>query len=256
MLLKICSYVLICGYEHGNAKGGEEKGPSGGKGPSQVEEKDQAKGSFPRGIMQSRKKRAHAFSNELHEYMMSGEDKPQPKSCETFVDKKASHRHDPPCWSSAINKQSDTSTKSTTKQAKRPCPTRKTRSKSFTRVLDIAKKMKSLSIESEFIVNEYERHFILAAASGVTYEIEINNSPNCTCKYCNDRDVWSHITWLLLNHFKVPEDDSLLHQWGYTSYELEGIFGKRQRRRIVHHVKRSTQEVTPKVNLLQFVNGS
>ena len=64
------------------------------------------------------------------------------------------------------------------------------------------KKMKSLSIESEIIVNEHERHFILAAASGVTYDIEINNSPNCTCKYCYDRDVCSHITWLLLNHLK------------------------------------------------------
>ena len=84
--------------------------------------------------------------------------------------------------------------------------------------------MKSLSIKSEIIVNEHECHFILAAASGVTYEIEINNSPNCTCKYCNDQDVCSHITWQLLNHFKVPEDDSLLHQWGYTSHELEGIF--------------------------------
>ena len=186
---------------------------------------------------------------------MSGEDEPQPKSCETFVDEKASHRHDPPRRSSAMNKQSDKSTKSTAKQAKRPCPLRKTRSKSFIRVLDIAKKMKSFSIKSEIIVNEHEGHFILAAASGVTYDIEINNSPNCTCKYCNDRDVRSHITWLLLNHFKVPEDDSLLHQRGYTSHDLEGFLGRVRRSR-AHHVKRSPQEVTPKVIPLQFVNGS
>ena len=106
------------------------------------------------------------------------------------------------------------------------CPLRKTRSKSFIRGLDTAKKMKSLSIKIEIIVNQHEHHFILAAASGVTYEIEINNSLNCTCKYCNDRDVCSNIMWLLLNRFKVPEDDSLLHQRGYNNHQLEGIFGK------------------------------
>ena len=217
----------LLGYEQGTY--------SGGKGPSQrvISKRNYAE----------QEKRAQAFSNELHEYMMSGEDEPQPKSCETFVDEKASHRHDPPRRSSAMNKQSDKSTKSTAKQAKRPCPLRKTRSKSFIRVLDIAKKMKSLSIKSEIIVNEHERHFILAAASGVTYDIEINNSPNCTCKYCNDRDVCSHITWLLLNHFKVPEDDSLLHQRGYTSHELEGIFGKSKKKQ-----SSPCQEKSPRSN--------
>ena len=103
--------------------------------------------------------------------------------------------------------------------------------------------MKSLSIKSEIIVNEHERHFILAAASGVTYDIEINNSPNRTCRYCNDRDVRSHITWLLLNHFKVPEDDSILHQRGYTSHELEGIFGKSKKKQ-----SSPCQEKSPRSN--------
>ena len=218
-----------------NLRGYEQGTYSGGKGPSQrvISKRNYAE----------QEKRAQAFSNELHEYMMSGEEKPQPKSCETFVDEKASHRHDPPRRSSAMNEQTDKSNKSTAKQAKRPCPLRKTRSKSFIRVLDIAKKMKSLSIKSEIIVNEHERHFILAAASGVTYDIEINNSPNCTCKYCNDRDVCSHITWLLLNHFKVPEDDSLLHQRGYTSHEVEGILGKSKKKQ-----SSPCQEKSPRSN--------
>ena len=199
-----------------NLRGYEQGTYSGGKGPSQsvLSKRNYAE----------QEKCAQAFSNELLECMVSGEDKPLvPKSCETFVDEKASHRHDPPCQSSASKKQSSTSTK-TSKPVKRPCPLRKTRSKSFIRVLDIAKKMKSLSIKSEIIINEHERHYILATASGVTYDIEVSNSPNCTCKYCNDRDVCSHITWLLLNHFKVPEDAYLLHQRGYTSHELESIF--------------------------------
>lgn len=213
MLLKICSYVQIY--------------VAMSKEPT-VGEKDWAKGSFQRGIMQSRKNvHKHSAMSVLNTWWVGKINLNQ--SHVRLLLMKKPHRHDPPRWSSAIKKQSDTSTK-TTKQVKRPCPVRKTRGKSFITVLDIAKKMKSPSIKSEIIVNEHERHFILAAASGVTYEIEINNIPNCTCKYCNDRDVCSHITWLLLNNFKVPEDDSLLHQWGYTSHELEGIFGKNNKK--------------------------
>ena len=142
-----------------NLSGYEQGTYSGGKGPSQsvISKRSYAE----------QEKRAQAFSNELLECMVSGEDKPLvPKSCETFVDEKASHRHDPPRQSSASKKQS--STTKTSKPVKRPCPLRKTRSKSFIRVLDIAKKMKSLSIKSEIIINEHERHYILATASGVT----------------------------------------------------------------------------------------
>ena len=53
----------------------------------------------------------------------------------------------------------------------------------------------------------------------------------------------SHITWLLLNHFKVPEDDSLLHQRGYTSHELEGIFGKSKKKQ-----SSPCQEKSPRSN--------
>lgn len=71
--------------------------------------------------------------------------------------------------------------------------------------------MKFFIIKSEIIVNEYECYFILVVVLGVIYEIEINNSFNCICKYCNDWDVCSYIIWLLLNYFKVLEDDSLLY---------------------------------------------
>ena len=119
MLPKICSYV--------------QNYVAMSKEPT-VEGKDQAKWSFSKRNYAEQEKRAQAFSNELHECMMSGEDKPQPKSRETFVDEKASHRHDPPHQSSATNTHSGTSTKLTAKQAKRPCPPRKTRRKSFIRV--------------------------------------------------------------------------------------------------------------------------
>jgi hypothetical protein len=66
----------------------------------------------------------------------------------------------------------------------------------------------------------------LTAASGVTYDVEIKNIPNCSCRYCNDRDVCSHIVWLLLNRFRVPVEGFLLQQRGYTSHEIEQTFAK------------------------------
>ena len=160
-----------------NLRGYEQGTYSGGKGPSQSVS---SKRSYA-----EQEKRAQDFSNELLEYMVSGEEAPRPKSKETFVDEQSSHRHDPPQKSSACKTQSTTSTK-TPKQVKRPCPLRKSRSKNFLRVLEIAKKMKSLSVKSEIVVSEHERHFTLAASTGVTYDVEINNSPSCSCKYCND----------------------------------------------------------------------
>ena len=198
-----------------NLRGYEQGTYSGGKGPSQsvISKRNYAE----------QEKRAQAFSNELLGYMVSGEEAPQPKSSETFVDERASHRHDPPRRSFECKDRSSTSTKAS-KQVKRPCPSRNNRSKNFIRVLEIAKKIKSLSVKSEVIVSEQERHFTLASSLGVTYDIELNNIPNCSCRYCSDRDVCSHIVWLLLNRFKVPEDEYLLQQRGYTSHELKSIF--------------------------------
>ena len=139
--------------------------------------------------------------------MVSREEVSQPKSNETCVDEQASHRHDPPQKSAACKKQSSTSTK-TPKNVKRPCPLRESRSKNFIKVLEIPKKMKSLSVRSEIVVRKHERHFTIAASSGVTYDAEINKSPNCSCKYGNDRDVCSTLHGFY-EGIRVPEMTTL-----------------------------------------------
>jgi len=184
-----------------------EEGRYSGKGPSQSE---LSKRSYA-----EQEKRAQAFSNELLKYMDNEENAPLPKSHESFVDVRASHRHDPTHRSKKIPKQ---------KPSKRPCPLRNTRSKTFVRVLDIAKKMKSVKVKSETIVSQHERHFTVPSVSGVDYEVEICSTPNCSCRYCSDRDVCSHIVWLLVNRFQLHEDSTILHQRGYTGHEMEVMF--------------------------------
>ena len=148
---------------------------------------------------------------------------PKPKTHLKYIDECSSHRHDPP-GKSATKKQTPQHVR---KAAKRPCPMRNTRSKSFNRVLSIAKTMKSISVKSEVVINDHERHFTLTASSGVTHDVEISNCPDCSCRYCSDRDVCSHVLWLLLNRFKVPESDYMLHQRGYTSHELDKMFAQK-----------------------------
>ena len=63
---------------------------------------------------------------------------------------------------------------------------------------------------------------------GATYDIELCRTPNCSCRYCNDHKVCSHIIWLILNHFNVSEENSVPQQCGYTCHELETIFNGQQ----------------------------
>lgn len=192
------------GYEQGTFRAGN------GPGLVDIEKRSYA----------DQAKRAQAFSNELLKYIECGQDAPQPKSGEKFVDERSSHRHDPP----RSQKQPAASKPAASKPARRPCPIRKSRSKTFTRVLDIAKKMKGLKVTTVVVVDKYERHYTLTAASGVTYDVEIKAFPNCSCRYCSERDICSHIVWLLLHKLKVPEHHSVLQQRGYTGQEIEDMF--------------------------------
>ena len=88
---------------------------------------------------------------------------------------------------------------------------------------------KSLSLKHEVVVNKYERHYTLATGSGATYDIKLCRTPNCSCRYCNDREVCSHIIWLILTRFNVSEENSVLQQRGCTCHKLETIFNGQQK---------------------------
>ncbi len=184
---------------------------TGGKGPGK---EDLDKRSYA-----DQAKRAQAFSNELLKYIDNSEDAPQPKSHETFVDERSSHRHDPPRRSQKHPAP---------KPVKRPCPFRKNRSKTFTRVLEITKKL-TLKVNTEVVISKFERHYTLAAKSGLTYDVEIKAFPECSCRYCSERELCSHIVWLLLNRFNVSEDNNVLQQRGYTSQEILDMFSTAER---------------------------
>ena len=192
-----------------------EQGAYSGKGPG--------KNALSKRNYAEQDKRAQAFSNELMQYIENGENEeeaPTPKEHTTYINESSSHRHDPPRKSAVKTKTAQPAPKA----KKRPCNLRKTRSKNFTRVLAIAKNMKSISVKSELVISDHEHQFTLSVASGTTYDVEINQFPSCSCRYCCDKDVCSHVIWLLLNRFKVPESDYRLHQRGFTSLELEKIF--------------------------------
>ncbi len=117
-----------------------ERGSYSGKGPS--------KNELSKRTYAVQEKRAQAFSDELLGYIETerAENAPLPKTRESFVDEQASHRHDPPRHYSKT-KQTPAGPSKPSKPLKHSCPTRKTRSRNFTRILDIAEKMKSLTVE-------------------------------------------------------------------------------------------------------------
>ena len=117
-----------------------ERGSYSGKGPS--------KNELSKRTYAEQEKRAQAFSDELLGYIETerAENAPLPKTHESFVDEQASHRHDPPRHYSKT-KQTPAAPSKPSKPLKHSCLTRKTRSRNFTRILDIAKKMKFLTVE-------------------------------------------------------------------------------------------------------------
>ena len=61
--------------------------------------------------------------------------------------------------------------------------------------------------------------------TGTTYKVTVDNIPFCDgCKYCTSRDICSHILWVLLYVYKVPEENELLHQRALLNSELETVF--------------------------------
>ena len=75
-------------------------------------------------------------------------------------------------------------------------------------------------------------------------QVEIQEKPSCSCSYyqrsnVRNLDTCLHIVWVLLNYYRIADEDPLLHQVALTRIELMNMFDK-----------------TPDVSILQPDAGS
>lgn len=196
------------GYRKGAYKGGQ--------GPSATE--------LQKRRHLDQRKQAEDFCKELDDYAQHNDDM-QHRQQEYFVDETAAHRHDPVRKRVQIDSGSCSASANKGNEEKRAAPLRKTRSQKFLRSLQIAKSCKNSFRVGKRNVNQNQ--ITLVHTTGANYNVVIDKIPQCTsCKYCTPRDVCSHILWVLLFVYKVPEGSHLLHQRAFITSELESIFGE------------------------------
>lgn len=111
-------------------------------------------------------------------------------------------------------------------QERRAAPRRSSRSHKFERSLQIAKSCKiAFSVSEIKTLDDHCQKVGVLHTTGSTYNVTINGIPDCDdCKYCNSRDICSHIVWVLLYVYKVEESSDLLHQRVFLKLELESMF--------------------------------
>lgn len=196
------------GYRKGAYKGGQ--------GPSATE--------LQKRRHLDQRKQAEDFCKELDDYAQHNDDM-QHRQQEYFVDETAAHRHDPVRKRVQIDSGSCSASANKGNEEKRAAPLRKTRSQKFLRSLQIAKSCKNSFRVGKRSVNQNQ--ITLVHTTGANNNVVIDKIPQCTsCKYCTPRDVCSHILWVLLFVYKVPEGSHLLHQRAFITSELESIFGE------------------------------
>ena len=196
------------GYQMGAYKGG--RGPSAGE--------------LERRRHLEQKKQAAAFCKELDEYVESGEVM-QLRKPEQFVDENSSHRHDPFPQKSQVG-EAASATAEQSQVHERAVPRRNTRSNKFFRSLQNAKSCQSsFHIENIKVSSQHSQEVTIFQNTGASYKVTVDRMPFCDgCKYCTTRDVCSHILWVLMYVYKLPDQSELLHQRALLNSELESIF--------------------------------
>ncbi|CAB3979812.1 Hypothetical predicted protein [Paramuricea clavata] len=174
--------------------------------------------------VEDQKKQAEAFCKELDDYVEKGEDL-QLREPEYFVDETAAHRNDPlekrPCKKTSAC----ASTNKKCEVDKRLAPRQNTRSTKFSRSLQIAKSCQNSYRVGDIKFNSPQSHEIsIIHNTGTSYKVALNKMPSCDgCKYCSSREICSHILWVLLYVYKVPENSEVLQQRSFLNSELESI---------------------------------
>ena len=115
-------------------------------------------------------------------------------------------------------------------KSKRPERRRSTRSKTFTKSLTKATEnhhhVTLLSVnqftqnEQEFNVKYFDKNL----------KVIIREKPSCTCSFYVENNARGsqtclHIIWIMLNYYRLSENDSMLQQVSLTVDELNSIFG-------------------------------
>ena len=153
------------------------------------------------------------------------------------MDESAAHRHD------LLEKRPCKKTSSCASAAKKSevdkllAPKRNTKSSKFLRSLKIAKLcQKSFRVVKIKVNSPHSYEVTITHNKGISYKVTLDKMPNWDgCKYCTSRDICSHILWILLYEYKIPEKSKLLHQCSFLNSELESIMKGR-------HAKLATPE--------------
>ena len=69
---------------------------------------------------------------------------------------------------------------------------------------------------------QHSQEATIIHTTGATYKVTLANMRfSDGCKYCTSHDVCSHIVWVMLYVYKVPEENELLDQHALLNGELE-----------------------------------
>ena len=177
----------------------------GGKGPGSAE--------LQKRRYADQTKRTDAYITELDQLTTICAEKSTTRESDSFVDPSSSHRHDPP---------GNRVAKST-----RSAPYRSTRSKSFLRSLDIAKRCKrSFAVKSKIVTQE-KVNITIKHSSGNENNITLSKFPECAdCTYCSKQNLCSHIIWAYLYVCNMPESSPILQQRALSPEELKEVVTK------------------------------
>ena len=155
------------------------------------------------------RKQASVFCKELDGYVERGEVM-QLRRPERFVDETSSHRHDPLRKEVHVEKLKASATAKNSELDKRAAPRRNTRSNKFLRSLQIAKScQRSFHVGNIVRDGQYSQEVTIIHNTGATYKATFDKMPFCDgCKYCTTRDICSHILWILLYVYNMPEESA------------------------------------------------
>ena len=126
--------------------------------------------------------------------------------------------------SSSEDDSHHSSPKAGTREDRRDGRFRKSASKAFQRSLELAKKETFLLVDSNEL-GRNERQFVIRSGLN-TYEVKISEHPTCNCPYANSANICKHVLFVLLNFFKVQDEDHRLYQKALTKNELDDLFSK------------------------------
>lgn len=90
--------------------------------------------------------------------------------------------------------------------------------------MELAKKETFLLVDSNEL-GRNERQFVIRSGLN-TYEVKISEHPTCNCPYANSANICKHVLFVLLNFFKVQDEDYRLYQKALTKNELDDLFSK------------------------------